>query len=64
MTQCVVVSLCSGIAENDEVTAVEDFMDVGNILGTYWVALSVKGGWLSIKTEKTGKATEMENPSA
>ncbi len=27
----------SGIAENDEVVAVEDFIDVGNILGKSWV---------------------------
>ncbi len=26
------------IAENDEVVAVEDFIDVGNILGKSWVA--------------------------
>ncbi len=30
----------SGIAENDEVVAVEDFIDVGNILGKIWVSLS------------------------
>ncbi len=30
--------LCSGIAEN-EVVAVEDFIDVGNILGKSWVSL-------------------------
>ncbi len=29
----------SGIAENDEVVAVEDFIDVGNILGKIWVSL-------------------------
>ena len=29
----------SGIAENDEVVAVEDFIDVGNILGKSWVSL-------------------------
>ncbi len=29
----------SGIAENDEVAAVEDFIDVGNILGKSWVGL-------------------------
>ena len=32
--------ICSGIAENDEVVAVEDFLDVGNILGKIWVSLS------------------------
>ncbi len=31
--------ICSGIAENDEVVAVEDFIDVGNILGKSWVSL-------------------------
>ncbi len=31
--------ICSGIAENDEVVAVEDFIDVGNILGKIWVSL-------------------------
>ena len=31
--------ICSGIAENDEVVAVEDFINVGNILGSTWVAL-------------------------
>ena len=30
----------SGFAENDEVVAVEDFIDVGNILGKIWVSLS------------------------
>ncbi len=30
---------CSGFAENDEVVAVEDFIDVGNILGKSWVSL-------------------------
>ncbi len=29
----------SGIAENDEVVAVEDFIDVGNILGKSWAGL-------------------------
>ncbi len=29
----------SGFAENDEVVAVEDFIDVGNILGKSWVSL-------------------------
>ena len=29
----------SGIAENDEVAAVENFIDVGNILERIWVAL-------------------------
>ena len=32
--------ICNGIAENNEVVAVEDFIDVGNILGKPWVALS------------------------
>ncbi len=32
--------ICSGIAENDEVVAVEDFLDVGNILGKSWLSLS------------------------
>ncbi len=31
--------ICSGIAENDEVAAVENFIDVGNILEKIWVAL-------------------------
>ncbi len=31
----------SGIAENDEMVAVEDFIDVGNILGKSWVSLCV-----------------------
>ncbi len=31
--------LCIGIAVNDEVVAVEDFIDVGNILSTSWVSL-------------------------
>ncbi len=31
----------SGIAENDEVVAVEDFIYVGNILGKIWVSLSL-----------------------
>ncbi len=31
--------ICSDIAENDEVVAVEDFIDVGNILGKIWVSL-------------------------
>ncbi len=30
---------CSGIAENDEVVAVEDLIDVGNILDMSWVTL-------------------------
>ena len=29
----------SGFAENDEVVAVENFIDVGNILGKSWVSL-------------------------
>ncbi len=29
------------IAVNDEVGAVEDFIDVGNVLGKSWVCLSV-----------------------
>ena len=29
--------ICSGIAENDEVVAVKDFIDVGNILAKSWV---------------------------
>ncbi len=33
--------ICSGFAENDEVVAVEDFIDVGNILGKSWVSLYV-----------------------
>ncbi len=32
-------TICSGFAENDEVVAVEDFIDVGNILGKSWVGL-------------------------
>ncbi len=32
--------ICSGFAENDEVVAVEAFIDVGNILGKSWVSLS------------------------
>ncbi len=32
--------ICSAFAENDEVVAVEDFIDVGNILGKSWVSLS------------------------
>ncbi len=35
--------ICGGIAENDEVIAVEDFIDVGNILGKSRVAL-----WLHV----------------
>ncbi len=31
--------ICSAIAENDEVVAVEDFINVGNILTKSWVAL-------------------------
>ncbi len=31
--------ICSGIAENDKVVAMEDFIDVGNILGKIWVSL-------------------------
>ena len=31
---------CSGISENYEVVAMEDFIDVGNILGKIWVSLS------------------------
>ncbi len=31
--------ICSSSAENDEVVAVEDFKDVGNILGKSWVSL-------------------------
>ncbi len=31
--------ICSGFAENDEAVAVEDFIDVGNILGKSWVSL-------------------------
>ncbi len=32
----------SGIAENDEVVAVEDFIDVGNILGNLGSAFDVQ----------------------
>ncbi len=35
-TSCLI---CSGIAKNDEVVAVEDFIDVGNILGKSWLSL-------------------------
>ncbi len=35
----VVVSYPVAFAENDEVVAVEDFIDVGNILGKSWVSL-------------------------
>ena len=31
--------ICSGNAESDEVVAVEDFIDVGNIMGKSWVGL-------------------------
>ena len=31
--------ICSGIAENEELAAVEDFIDVGNIQGKSWVCL-------------------------
>ena len=31
--------ICSGIAVIDEMVAVEDFIDVGNILARSWVAL-------------------------
>ena len=31
--------ICSGMAENVEVVAVEDLKDVGNILGKSWVGL-------------------------
>ncbi len=30
--------ICSVIAENNEVVAVEDFIDVDNILGKFWVS--------------------------
>ncbi len=33
---------CSGFTENDEVVAVEHFIDVGNILGKSWVSLSIE----------------------
>ncbi len=49
--------ICSGIAENDEVVAVEDFIDVGNILGKSWVSLytlnmldsTMKHAWVYLK---------------
>ena len=34
--------LCSGFAENDEKVAVEDFIDVGNILDKSWLSLCHK----------------------
>ncbi len=34
-----IIFICNGIAGNDEVVAVEDFIDVGNILGKSWAAL-------------------------
>ncbi len=34
--------ICSGFAENDEVVAVEDFIDVGNILGKSWLSLCLE----------------------
>ena len=36
--------MCSGIAKNDEVVAVKDFIDVGNILEKSWVSLSLFQG--------------------
>ncbi len=35
--------ICSGIAVNDEVVAMDDFIDVGNILGKIWVSLCQDG---------------------
>ena len=34
--------ICSAIAEDDEVVAVEDFVDVGNSLAKSWVTLCQK----------------------
>ncbi len=34
-------TICIGIAENDEVVAVEDFIDLDNILGKSWVCLFI-----------------------
>ncbi len=31
--------ICRDIAVNDEVVAVEEFIDVGNVLGKSWVSL-------------------------
>ncbi len=39
--------ICSGFAENDEVVAMEDFIDVGNILGKSWVSLCTVQNTLS-----------------
>ncbi len=33
------VVICSGTAKNGEVVAVDDFIDVGNIMGKSWVCL-------------------------
>ncbi len=43
----------SGFAENDEVVAVEDFLDVGNILGKSWVSLYHLFVFIIKKTKET-----------
>ena len=45
--------ICSGIAENDEVVAVEDFIDVGNILGKSWVSLLQPYGFDKLEERET-----------
>ncbi len=47
--------ICSGIAENDEVVEVENFIEVGNILEKIWVAL------LEIKQKLMNITCHMQN---
>ncbi len=43
---CLLARICSGITENDKVVAVEDFIDVGNILTKSWVV--GRGSWVAL----------------
>ncbi len=43
--------ICSGIAENDEVVPVKDFVDVGNIMAKSWVTPGLLATDIHIQTQ-------------
>ena len=45
--------ICTGVSENDEIAAVEDFTDVDNILGMSWLAFQLRT-YLNLALGKSG----------